>query len=193
MRVAPSLAALVALSASSCSTSLTPPRPEPPGCQVQADGRTILCGGRVAATLGCTKWNYGACNVLVLSYADGETVILHALHGDAKFDKVYDVALSSTGNRIWFTESDLSTWAMLFSRNGGMSHRSRVYDVWSGKLRDEGSGAVAGSVPAAFEPTPPDDSGAKLYKALREGTQVEVTYDNNGLPVFVAPKEDGKP
>lgn len=177
MRAAGSLVlTLLAASLVACTgtTSLTHPRPEPPGCRAQADGHAIICGGQVAATLTCTRWNYGACNVLILTYADGETVTLHELRGDAKFDRVSSVRVSSGGGRLWFTESDLSVWAMLRDRDGGMSHRSRVYDVWDGKLVDVGDEAPAGTVPLAPEPTPFGSSGAQLYKALREGKPVEV-------------------
>lgn len=85
---------------------------------------------------------------LVLTYSDGEAVTLHELRNDPKFDVVGRIAVERNGDRIWFTESDLSLWAMLLGRNGGLSSQARIFDVWTGVVRDDedavGSGAPHG-------------------------------------------------
>jgi hypothetical protein len=145
MRRAFLLSILLGLPDCSRVESLTHTRPRPPECQAQANGAAIVCGGHVAATLRCTYRGYEACNVLVLTYRDGEAVTLHKLRNDPKFDVVSRIAVERDGDRIWFTESDLSLWAMLLGRNSGSSSRARVFHVWTGVVRDDkdamGSGA----------------------------------------------------
>jgi hypothetical protein len=131
------LSILLGLPACSHGESLTHARPRLPDCQVQANGAAIVCGGQVAATLRCTRRGYAACNVLVLTYSDGEAVTLHKLRNDPKFDVVGRIAVEHNGDRIWFTESDLSLWAMLLGRNGGSSSQARVFHVWTGVVRDD--------------------------------------------------------
>lgn len=142
------LAALVGLASCSRDASLTPARPRPGGCRVDVDGSRILCGGQVAATLRCTLRGYASCNVLVLTFADGKTVTLHDLRNDPKFDVVTGIAVEQSGNRIWFTESDLSLRSLLWSMLGygsGSSSRPRVFDVWTGVVQDgeDASGPVS--------------------------------------------------
>jgi hypothetical protein len=158
---------LLAVCLTACTKqSLTHARPRPPDCQVQANGADIVCGREIAATLRCTHRGYEACNVLVLTYSDGEAVTLHQLRNDPKFDTVGDVAVERSGARIWFTESDLSAWAMLrgFGGGSGMSSRARVFDVWTGIVRDadDAASGVAPRVergeavrlPSEVKPTP---------------------------------------
>jgi len=131
------LALFLGLPACTNVESLTHPRPSPTDCHAQADGAAIVCGGQVLATLRCTKRGYEACNVLVLTYSDGEVVTLHDLRNDPKFDVVGRIAIRGDGGRIWFTESNLSLWAMLRGRGGGSSSRARVFDPWTGVVRDD--------------------------------------------------------
>lgn len=131
------LSILLGLTACSHAESLTHARPRLSGCQAQADGAAIVCGGYVAATLRCTRRGYEACNVLVVTYSDGEAVTLHELRNDPKCDVVSRIAVERNGDRIWFTESDLSLWATLLGRNGGFSSHARVFHVWTGVARDD--------------------------------------------------------
>lgn len=156
------LSILLGLTACSHDESLTRARPRPADCQVRADGAAITCGGRLMATLRCVQREYGGCNVLVLTYGDGDVVTLHKLRNDPKFDTVGHVAVGRSGDRIWFTESDLSLWTILLGRSG-YSSQDRVFDVWTGVVRDAGAGSELGSrvsrgeaIPLASEerPTP---------------------------------------
>lgn len=152
------LAILLGLFACSHVESLTHARPRPPDCRAQADGAAIVCGGEVSATLRCTQRAYVGCNVLVLTYLDGETLTLHKLRNDPKFDMVHTIAVERNGDRIWFTESDLSVWAGLMGRNGGFSSQTRVFHVWTGVVRDDKDvdSARGDALPLASEvkPTP---------------------------------------
>ncbi len=137
------LAIFLGLPACSHGESLTHARPRPTDCHAQADGAAIVCGGQVVATLRCTRRGYAACNVLVLTYSDGEAVTLHKLRNDPNFDVVGRVAVERNGDRIWFTESDLSLWAMLLGRDGGSSSQARVFHVWTGVVRDDKDAVVS--------------------------------------------------
>jgi len=131
------LAVAIGLPACTDVESLTRARHRPTDCHAQADGTAIVCGGQVVATLRCTRRAYGNCNVLVLTYGDGEAVTLHTLRNDPKFDVIGRVAVERTGERIWFTESDLSLWALLRGRDGGSSSQARAFHVWTGNVRDD--------------------------------------------------------
>lgn len=137
------LAILLGLSACLDAESVTHARPRPPDCHAQEDGAAIVCGRQVVATLRCARRGYANCNVLVLTYGDGGTATLHKLRNDPKFDVVWGVAIERNGDRVWFTESDLSLWAILLGRRNGVSSHARVFDVWTGTVRDDKDAAVA--------------------------------------------------